>query len=99
MADLDLTEAIGAGGEAANGMAGDWYCPRRHDTPRRACEFCVAEVAVTAAAPLIEAQVRAQIAAEIEDLDGEPLLKGLVSINPSAQATLEWAAATARGES
>jgi hypothetical protein len=47
----------------------------------------------------VEAQVRGQIAADIEALDGEPLLKLLVSINPSAQAALAWAAATARGDS
>lgn len=46
----------------------------------------------------IEQQVREQVAREIEALDGSPLLKGLVGLSPSAQATIEYAAATARGE-
>lgn len=38
-------------------------------------------------------------AREIESLDGEPVLTALVAMNRSAKATVEWAAATARGES
>ena len=56
------------------------------------------ELGVTVVDADHEGEVRERVAQAIESLDGNPLLSGLVSINPSAQAAIEWAAATARGE-
>lgn len=82
--DIDLTEATAAGVETwINGM-GTW----------QSVDHRVRAI-LTAALP----HIREQIAREIETLDDSPLLRGLASHNGGAEAAIEWAAATARGES
>ena len=94
---LDLTEAVEAGSRAAANMAGDWYCPKHADVPRRECPWCVAEVAVQAAAPIIARQVRIQIAGYIAGEKAGCLMGGGDGC-PACRALNRIAARIARGD-
>ncbi|MBK5250492.1 MAG: hypothetical protein JJE50_13860 [Actinomycetales bacterium] len=96
MSALDLSAAAGAGGKALADMARDWYCPKHPDRPRYMCEWCLAEVAVTAAAPLITVAVREQAAARIDTLRSEHVSSYGAAFDDGFTSACEIAAHIAR---
>lgn len=108
MTGLDLTEAIEAAARAYFDTAGVHFDTLKA-ADRTYARVCMA-AALTAAAPLIRAQVRAQIAADIEDAAGyvcpthrmpdcSPLLNGCSIPSILRDYRDRIAARVARGES
>lgn len=57
--DPRFRDQLAEASTAVGDMAEDWWCPKREGVRRTECRYCIAEFAVDALLPLVEARVQA----------------------------------------